>query len=217
MKKPTVCLIIVLSSLIESVVYISCLGMRFFRIRLLELLESMFKLEPIHFAAAFLHPRYRFLRRCSNSEIKACHNYIRREMQEVEQLAQFKRVISGQSSTSDVQNFEEPPAKRKRRFGEEFESGNVSDEYGDTEDEVDVYVSMQIDNEKLIDNPLPFWKANQKQLPKLAKIARKIHSIPATTASVEREFSASGLVVTERRSALSPNNVNNIIFLRSVT
>lgn len=177
----------------------------------------MFTLETIHFAATFLHPRYRFLRRCSNDEIKACHNYIRREIQEVDKTAHFKRTVSGRLSTNEMQDSEEPPAKRKKRFGEEFESGNVSDEYGDTEDEVETYLSMQIENETIGDNPLPFWKANQKKLPKLAKIARKIHSIPATTACVEREFSASGLVVTERRSALNPDSVNNIIFLRSVT
>jgi hypothetical protein len=52
-----------------SAAHPSSLGLRFFRLRLLELLQSMFTLEPIHFADAFHHPRYRLLRRFSDGEI----------------------------------------------------------------------------------------------------------------------------------------------------
>ena len=76
---------------------------------------------------------------------------------------------------------------------------------------------MQTAPELILDNPLVFWKANQKNLPLLSKLARMIHCIPATTASVEREFSTGGLVMSERRSSINPQNVNNILFLRAVT
>ncbi|CAF1258776.1 unnamed protein product [Rotaria magnacalcarata] len=194
-------------------------GIRVFRFRLLELLDSMFVLEPIHFAAAFLHPRYRHLRKCSTAQINSCKNYVRRQMQEIEEREKLKRLFQNQQSKVVVaqDNVAEPPLKKKKRFGQQYESGQFSDEYGETEDEVDKYLSMRIDPKLIIDNPLVFWKANQKNLPLLSKLARMIHCIPATTASVEREFSGSGLFISERRSSINPQNLNNLLFLRSVT
>ena len=70
------------------------LGIRFFRFRLLELLDSMFILEPIHFAATFFHSRYRHLRNCSNAEIKSCKIDVRRQMQEIDEREKLKRSFN---------------------------------------------------------------------------------------------------------------------------
>ncbi|CAF4893587.1 unnamed protein product, partial [Rotaria sp. Silwood1] len=45
--------------------------------------------------------------------------------------------------------------------------------------------------------------------------ARKIHTIPAISASVEKLFSSAGLRVTQRRTRLSPSQIDNILFIRS--
>ncbi|CAF0821064.1 unnamed protein product [Rotaria sordida] len=179
----------------------------------------LFFAEPIHFAATFLHLRYRYLRKCSNVQINSCKTYVRRQLKEIFEREKLKHLLLNQESERRIEknNPAEPPLKKKKRFGEEYESGDLSDEYGETEDEVDKYLSMHIDPELIVDNPLVFWKANQKNLPLLSKLARIIHSIPATTASVEREFSSGGLVMSERRSSINPQNLNNILFLRSVT
>ncbi|CAF1093959.1 unnamed protein product [Adineta ricciae] len=195
-------------------------GIRFFRLRLLELLESMFILEPIHFAATFLHPRYRYLRKCSTIQIDSCKSYVRRQLKEIVEREKVKRLIHNQESQRSIRPDEkgEPPLKKKKRFGQEYEAGNLSDEYDAAEDdEVEKYLSMFIDPELLVDNPLIFWKANQNNLPLLSKLARMVHSIPATTTAVEREFSGGGLVMNERRSSINPDNLNNILFVRSVT
>ena len=52
--------------------------------------------------------------------------------------------------------------------------------------------------------------------PNLSKLARRIYSIPCTSAAVEREFSVAGQIVNQRRSNLDPTTVNNILFLRSI-
>ena len=86
------------------------------------------------------------------------------------------------------------------RFGQEYESDELCDEYGEAEDEVDKYLSMKVDPEFIVDNTLIFWtKANQTNLPLLSKLARMIHCIPASTASMEREFSGGGgkLIMSE--------------------
>ena len=110
--------------------------------------------------------------------------------------------------------------REKKRFGQEYEAGELSDEYGEAEVEVDKYLSMKVDPEFMVDNTLIFWtKANQTNLPLLSKLARMIHYIPASTASVEREFSGAGgeLIMSERRSLINPQNLNNLLFLRSVS
>ena len=109
-----------------------------------------------------------------------------------------------------------PPKKKHKRFAYQFESGNVSDEYDDHEqEELDRYLSMRLDLKQIGDNPVLFWKGHAKAFPILATVARRRHSIPATTASVERSFSGGGRLVTKRRSNLSPTQVDNILFLRS--
>ena len=195
-------------------------GIRFFRLRLLELLEFMVILEPIHFAAAFLHPRYRYLRGCSQAQVSSCKSYVRQRINEIRQQERVSLYLRARQSAPLVSlenTVADPRPKKRRRFGQEFESGDLSDEYTETEDEVDTYLSMRIDPELIVDNPLVFWRAQQTALPVLSKLARMIHCVPATTASVERQFSGGGQIVNERRSSISPKHVNDILFLRSVT
>ena len=60
--------------------------------------------------------------------------------------------------------------------------------------------------------PLLWWKVNQDRFQHLAQIAQKILSIPATSTTPERMFSASG-----QRAALSAENVNFILLLNKNT
>ncbi len=64
-------------------------------------------------------------------------------------------------------------------------------------------------------NPLDFWKNNHQLYPRLAKIAKRIFAVPATSAAVEREFSLAGNIVTKKFLQLSPEIVNDIIFQNS--
>ena len=54
-------------------------------------------------------------------------------------------------------------------------------------------------------SPLVWWKDNQVCFPNLAKVARTLMSIPATSAPAERIFSTAGLTVTKLRSSLNPD------------
>ena len=84
----------------------------------MELLDSMFILEPIHFVAAFLHSRYCHLRNCSNAEIKSCKIDVRRKMQEIDEREKLKRSFKNQQSkvASTQDNVAEPPLKRKKKI-----------------------------------------------------------------------------------------------------
>ncbi|CAF1043050.1 unnamed protein product [Rotaria sordida] len=111
----------------------------------------------------------------------------------------------------------EPVTKRRKRFGEEFETGNISDEFDDEhDDELSKYLKQRIEVDSIDDNPLKFWYEHRFIYPILSKLARSIFSIPATTANVERQFSAGGLMVNSRRTRLNPQQINNALFIRSV-
>ncbi|CAF4812631.1 unnamed protein product, partial [Rotaria sp. Silwood2] len=66
-------------------------------------------------------------------------------------------------------------------------------------------------------NPLEFWSSDiaATKFPILQRIARKLHSIPATSAGTERLFSHSGLILTNRRQRLAPSQVDNMLLIRS--
>ncbi|CAF1411802.1 unnamed protein product [Rotaria sordida] len=49
-------------------------------------------------------------------------------------------------------------------------------------------------------NPLHFWKQNHSLYSRLAKIAKRVFAVPATSAAVEGKFSLAGNIVTKKRS-----------------
>ena len=65
---------------------------------------------------------------------------------------------------------------------------------------------------KASDN-LDWWKLHYGQFPLLAKLARCLFSIPATSAAIERVWSSSGLTITNRRSTLGPRNFKHLLFV----
>ena len=131
-----------------------------------------------------------------------------------------KKNISDLSSVHS--NFQdatsiEPLKKKPKRFGEDFETGNFSDEYDNkSDDELSKYLEQRIDIESIDENPLKFWYDNRFTIPKLSRLARSIFSNPATTANVERQISASRMMISSRRTRLNPEQVNSALFLRSL-
>lgn len=64
-------------------------------------------------------------------------------------------------------------------------------------------------------NPLPFWVQHKDELKNLSKIAFELLSIPASTAAIERGFSAAGLVIAGQRHSLSARNLENEVMIKS--
>ena len=79
--------------------------------------------------------------------------------------------------------------------------------------EIDLYMEddARIDNNM---NLLIYWDLNKTVYPNLARIARRVLSIPATNTSVERLFSHSGNTITNRRTRLDAEKVNNLLFIK---
>lgn len=64
-------------------------------------------------------------------------------------------------------------------------------------------------------NPLEWWRVNELIFPNLAVLAKKYLSICATSVSSERLFSLSGHIVSKKRTSLSTDHVNQMVFLAS--
>ncbi|CAF3420265.1 unnamed protein product, partial [Rotaria socialis] len=163
----------------------------------------------------------------SNEEKIDCHNYIREQLKLIgkeysnsnDLTQQQKRIKTEHSFILD--EFKDNPDVLDADEVEDDDNFDTrSIEYSSPviqPDELMRYLSMKIDMKDYSNNILTFWKLNVNEIPSLARIARRIHSIPATSASVERQFSIAGLTLTNRRTCLNPEQLDNIICIRSMT
>ena len=64
-------------------------------------------------------------------------------------------------------------------------------------------------------NFLKWWREHSTIYPILSKLARKYLCLPSTSVPSECLFSISGLIVNEKRAALDPYIVDEIVFLHN--
>jgi hypothetical protein len=60
---------------------------------------------------------------------------------------------------------------------------------------------------------LQWWSEHKRKYPSLAPVVRMLFAIPATSVPSERLFSKAGLVITDRRSRLSPQHAEEQCFM----
>ncbi len=84
-------------------------------------------------------------------------------------------------------------------------------------------VSLEIENFKAVPvqpglavDSLKWWKTNLHSFPNLARVARLVLAVPATSAPSERMWSEAGLIVRAKRASMEPSNVAMSVFYRAV-
>ena len=82
----------------------------------------------------------------------------------------------------------------------------------DNQDELDSYISSTETGPDV----LGYWRGKEDMWPKLSMCARWILSAPATSTSSERVFSSAGRTLDDCRSQLSPETVDNLLFLHGL-
>ncbi|CAF2270394.1 unnamed protein product [Rotaria magnacalcarata] len=181
---------------------------KWFRERILGLLNDMVVLDIRHYCSTMLHPKYRSLKCCTNEERLRCQQYIREQL----------KIIGGIATTATVVQEVEPPPKKFKVADDLFSRFEDDNSYGmeENEDQATGYETMEIDKSLLTNNPLDFWKIHSKTFPSLSKLARRVHSIPATSTEVERQFSSAGLIINQCRTNINPEQVGNILLIRSL-
>ncbi|KAJ8385891.1 hypothetical protein AAFF_G00179570 [Aldrovandia affinis] len=91
----------------------------------------------------------------------------------------------------DNNNGEEPGKKKTRLesdYGELFGPHYASKKVKSKE----VHEYLQLTRIPTMSNPLEWWARNEKQFPRLAKLAQIYLAIPATSTPSERDFSLAG-------------------------
>lgn len=62
---------------------------------------------------------------------------------------------------------------------------------------------------------LTFWKDNSKLMPLLSQVACAIYCTPATSTPSERNFSTSGLVANSKKSQITTENLDKVVFVHN--
>jgi len=166
------------------------------------------KLTWYQFAAAFLNPEYR------------SHEGMVQMEAEVDRVRlDLKNMVEGLSTGH---NANEPAAKKIRTVlcdsdteseNEELDSQSTS--AGELSDEFNKYMTSTFDCDDGTMQPLQFWKCHAKRFPVLSQIARSVYGIPATQNKSERAFSAASHVMTDLRTTLDPEHLDELLLIRS--
>jgi hypothetical protein len=61
---------------------------------------------------------------------------------------------------------------------------------------------------------LEWWKTHQTEFPLLANLAKTYLCIPGTSVPSERVFRTAGDIVRSERSVLTPEHVDQLVFLK---
>ena len=77
-----------------------------------------------------------------------------------------------------------------------------------------VEFELYLDKVTASNDILAFWRENNKTYPRLATLASSVFCEPATTAGVERLFSVAGHILGIRRTRLSNENYESMLFAK---
>ena len=170
-----------------------------------------------------LDPRFKKIPYLSKVERTAIWLQARDELVSIIKADQSQETEGSQSShdrphTGDSDPSSPPqPKKRKltRLLGDILETaGHGADQ---TEEEIAEAELRRYESEpgETLDcqKPLQWWKVRSANYKYLSKLAKKILCHTATSVPSERIFSTAGNVVSQKRSCLSPENVNRLVFL----
>jgi hypothetical protein len=82
----------------------------------------------------------------------------------------------------------------------------------DVQRELSAYMRLPV--EPMSSCPLTWWRQHRQFFPGLAIVAREFLCTPATSAAVERFFSAGGITINHLRTRLSSKSVEQLLFLK---
>ncbi|XP_056092489.1 E3 SUMO-protein ligase ZBED1-like [Rhinichthys klamathensis goyatoka] len=171
--------------------------------------------------ACFIDPRFK---RSSLDEPEASKIETDCVQEAVKLAAQVREEPQSTSTSSSISTSTPPAASEGKGLAgllrkissvtrqQRGEEGQIPTTLEDSvKQEIKVYLSLPpIPAEE---DPLVWWKGHASELPHLARVARKLLCIPATSVPSERVFSASGHIVSPQRALLKPDKVNMLTFL----
>lgn len=138
-------------------------------------------------------------------------------------LKKINELISSDNQIQPLLNTTKKVKKTKTQ--------NLFDSFADSEDEeiidssgsiycqeLEEYLRISHDNTSSDDkdDSSEWWFKHRSVFPNLFKLFMRISCIPASSAPSERCFSITGLIITNRRSCILPENVSNVMICRNL-
>uniref|UniRef100_A0A674NDC5 BED-type domain-containing protein n=1 Tax=Takifugu rubripes TaxID=31033 RepID=A0A674NDC5_TAKRU len=168
----------------------------------------LLKIHMLHKVALFLWPNFNKLKMMTPTEVSEVHAHVRTLLEEEDEGGEATATtLENEEDEAHTSTLSPPAAKRKRTsFFGEWENEDDDDDVP-VQDEVNLYISQKhamADDRDL----LGWWRINSSIYPKLAKLARSVLCIPASSSSSERVFSAAGRTIDQRRTSLKPGTVD---------
>ena len=88
---------------------------------------------------------------------------------------------------------------------EDYNEGTIN-----VADEIEMYLQSKPPPRSV--NVFEWWKMNEPRYPNVARLAKSMLCIPATSTAAEQVFSLAGITVSKKRSCLKPENIDKIVF-----
>ena len=163
--------------------------------------------------ASALDPRFRDLSFLDDDERDEVHEHV------------FRAAVEAREGRQAQASAPEPPAKKAPVMSSlamlmsrpvEESSEELCDEDEDNCARIQKQTSMYFTEDPVSfeSNPLQWWKMNATRFPDLLTLARRFLAVAGSSVPSEVVFSAAGVLLTKRRNALNPSNVDAQIFLR---
>lgn len=173
--------------------------------------------DPLYFVATLLDPKFKFhwmylMDYTAPMESKLKHAMInlvldeceRNRAQQMDQSSAQHSVLSGdENSGQSAIN-----VKKRKLFEYDDNEGLVSSHTeASPADELTKYINETSRNKSLLS-----WKTSVPSL--LPNIVKKVFSVQASSAPIERAFSQSGIIMSSRRTSMGDELFQSLVFLR---
>ena len=164
--------------------------------------------HKIHKISAFLWPKYKQMRYLNEQQRKEVHDLIKKELIKMTEVTHAEHSDDSPSGSADMKPSVDDDILLK-----------YADVHLTEEHKPESQITVQMKMYQIVcypeNNILHWWKHHADEFPLLAKLARKVLCIPATSTANEKLFSSANRVLDKRKASLEGENVDAILFLHS--
>lgn len=170
------------------------------------------EVQKIINVATYLDPRYKELPFVDEVTKVSILSKVEDELLAMEVMGPQSASIDERRGQLDDDDL--PPPKKKKGpistlLGDIFENqGQLS-----FSEVVSKEMAVYKEPAELDSDPLQWWYTRKSQYPLMSRVVKKYFSFVATSVPSERLFSSAGNVITDKRSCLTPEYANHLIFL----
>ena len=166
--------------------------------------------------ANYLAPPFKGMHLEEENKLEAAKDHIKNE------VAQMNRNISEQlEPEKDIENIDkdEPPMSPNTKLRHKMQARahrlrtqNQDNSLSQIERKFHRYESFIMADKNI--NILHWWRDHEKILPHLAKVVKKVLTIPVSSSKSERVFSTGGNFVSKKRNRLAPKKVQELLLIK---